>query len=134
MRSLARLTPCLLLLASGCARPATPPAAATPAPARAATVSPPAAPADTAAESRARAAAILARSVEALGGRDAVMRADAAELELESRGLQPNSNQARDWRDTTPNPNPTRLHLLVDAARRQAIIESNSSSSLVATW
>jgi glyoxylase-like metal-dependent hydrolase (beta-lactamase superfamily II) len=91
-------------------------------------VVPPPAPVDTAAESRARAVALLERGIVALGGQEAVSRALAAKLEMESRTFVANPNQARDWRDTTPNPRPTRLRVLVEPARQRGVIESNSVS------
>ncbi|GLC28401.1 MBL fold metallo-hydrolase [Roseisolibacter agri] len=123
MSDAARSTRTILLplLLAGCTR------ASVPVPAAKAVVAATAAP-DTAAASRERARALLARAVDALGGRDAVATLAGFELELDAYAARGNWQQARVWTDTTPNPVPTKLRQLVDLARGRAVNEFLSTS------
>jgi glyoxylase-like metal-dependent hydrolase (beta-lactamase superfamily II) len=123
--SLRRALPTGLLLAA-CVRGSAPAAPATPVVPRATPGA--AAPSDTIAASRARAQALLARAIDALGGRDAVLGLAGFELELDALAGRGNWAQARRWTDTVPNAVPTRLRQLVDLRGARALNEFLSTS------
>ena len=114
------------LLLAACVRGAAP--ATPPVPVASRAISGAMAPSDTIATSRARAQALLARAVEALGGRDAVLGLAGFELELDALARRGNWTQARRWTDTAPNAVPTRLRQLVDLRGARALNEFLSTS------
>jgi glyoxylase-like metal-dependent hydrolase (beta-lactamase superfamily II) len=118
-----RRTSTLAVIAfAGCARA---PATAGPATAPANTSAP--ASADTAAASRARAHAILTRSLRALGVADtAAPSARGFEITLEARAARGTWQQARRWTDTLPLATPTGLRYLVDVTNRRTRFDLDS--------
>lgn len=72
--------------------------------------------------------ALLTRSLEALGGAEAVARLRGFEIQLSTRPARGNWAQARDWSDSTPNPIPGQFRYLVDLEHRRVMYEFNTVS------